>query len=215
MSKNRKILSLYHRLIRKYGEPEKIWSYWLFRKKRSEDREIIAIGAILTQRTSWRNAEMALENLKRENLLSLKKIASIKDKERFKQIIRPAGFVNAKAETLMSFSSDLVRNYKNIENLRKEKTLTLRTRLLSIKGIGSETADTILLYALDKPSFVIDEYTRRFVVRHKLSEDLSYEGLKKLFEDSLPKDLKIFQNYHVLIIVDQKGKEKSLMRDFR
>ena len=88
----------------------------------------------------------------------------------------------------------------------------LRNKLLQVYGIGPETADTILLYALDKPTFVIDEYTKRFVEKYKLStENKTYDYPKEMFEDVLPKDVVLYQNYHVLIIVDAKGKEASRM----
>jgi endonuclease-3 related protein len=96
--------------------------------------------------------------------------------------------------------------------MAQENMLDLRRQLLSVYGIGPETADTILTYALDKPSFIIDEYAKRFVQKYKLTNKLLYGDLKEFFEWSLPSDLEIYRNYHILMIIDQKGKEPSMMK---
>lgn len=209
-----KIYGLYRELLIKYGASKNYWPQWGAAKKSSRDREIIAIGAFLTQRTSWHNADLALKNLKRANLLSLGKIAGLEANKLIKltELIKVAGFYKVKPKRIFDFASFIVKNYDGIEGFRKEKLEIAREKLLSLSGIGPETADTLLLYALDKPSFVIDEYTRRFVVKYDLSTDLDYDSLKNLFEKNLPRSAKIYQNYHTFIIVDIKGPEKSRMR---
>lgn len=211
MEKRGRIYSLYLELWEKYGPAEKYWPQWCARKKTPKTREIIAIGAILTQRTSWHNANLALKNLKKEGLLSLEKIAQLKDFDWLTELIRSAGFYQTKPKRLFDFCSFIVKEYGTLEKFRKENLTLAREKLLSLKGIGPETADTILLYALDKPTFVIDEYTKRFVKKYELAGKFTDDYLKDLFEKSLPKEAEIYQNYHVLIIVDQKGEAGSKM----
>ncbi|PIS38946.1 MAG: endonuclease [Candidatus Nealsonbacteria bacterium CG08_land_8_20_14_0_20_43_11] len=205
------VYQLYHRLYEKHGDPESFWPQWCAKKKTDSLREIIAIGAILTQRTSWHNADLALTNLKKKNLLSIKKTADIDKPEKLKELIRPAGFYQTKPKRLLALSSFIVNEYGSLRKFMAEELPVAREKLLSLHGIGPETADTILLYALDKPTFVVDEYTRRFVKQKKLSADLSYAGLKGFFEKNLPKDAVVFQNFHALIIIEQKGRKGSIM----
>lgn len=209
---NKKVYTLYHDLLKKHGEAEKFWPQWCAAKKTAKDRGLIAIGAILTQRTSWNNAHLALKNLKRGKLLSLKNIAGLTNLNKLTNLTRPAGFYQTKPRRVFEFASFVTKNYINIDRLKKENLRTARDKLLSLYGIGPETADTILLYALDKLSFVIDEYTKRFVARHLSPENITYDFLKDLFENNLPKKVGVYQNYHTLIIVDQKGEEGSFMK---
>lgn len=199
-----KIYQLYLDLLKKCGSPRDYWPQWCKKEKTLRDREIIAIGAILTQRTSWRNAQMALENLKRADLLSFDKIAKLDSCELLVPLVRVAGFYNSKPKRLFTLCSFIVRNYGNIKGLLREKLKDVREKLLIISGIGLETADTILLYALDKPSFVIDEYTKRLVGKEHLVENFDYDYLKELFEKNLPMDVGVYQNFHALIILSQK-----------
>lgn len=207
-----KIYALYQELLQKYGLPDKIWPQWCAKKNTTKDRELIAIGAILTQRTSWRNADLALRNLKKERLLSLNKIAKLTNLNKLTKLIRPAGFYQTKPKRLYGLASFIVKNYKNLTKFAKEDLGIARSKLLNLYGIGPETADTILLYALDEPSFVIDEYTKRFVAKNLSLKNINYDSLKKLFEDNLPKNVEVYQNYHTLIIIEQKGLKGSLMR---
>jgi len=210
-----KISQLYLGLLKKYGSPEKYWPQWCKKEKSLKERETIALGAILTQRTSWRNAEMALASLKKTGLLSLKKIAGLDSPEPLVELIRVAGFYQTKPRRLFEFCRYIAEKYGGIENFRRlagENLTEARRELLSLYGIGPETADTILLYALDKPSFVVDEYTRRLVTKEKLATDLSYENLKKLFEEGLPRDVRIYQDLHALIIFSQKEESGWGMR---
>lgn len=206
-----KIFGLYQKLIKEYGEGKSYWPQWCAEMKDVVLREKILIGMILVQRTSWHNANIALKQLRGANLLRVKKIADLKDLRELTDIIRPAGFYQSKPARLQNLCRLVVSEYKNINNLIKEEVGIIRNRLLSIKGIGKESADTIMLYSLDKPVFIVDEYTKRFVVNNQLSMDFNYDFLQSEFEKNLPRDYRVFQNYHALIIVDQKGKENSLM----
>lgn len=205
------IYQLYHELYEKHGDPVKLWPQWCAKKKNKRLRDLITIGAILTQRTSWRNADIALNNLKRKNFLSLKAIAEFKSPDKLTELIRPAGFYQTKPKRLFNLASFVVKKYGGLENFMREDLESAREKLLGLYGIGPETADVILLYALDKPSFVIDEYTKRLVAKRKLSQRTTYDDLKRLIEDNLPKDVTIYQNFHTLIIVEQKGREHYRM----
>jgi endonuclease-3 related protein len=210
-SKNR-IIELFAGLRKTYGDPQRFWPYWCAKKKTKRDREMIIIGAVLTQRMGWRNVDMALINLRQAGLLSLAKIARLKNLKKLTQLIRPVGFFQTKPQRLFDTASFVMREYGSVGKTMKENSAVLREKLLAIKGIGPETADTILLYALDKPVFVIDEYTKRFAQQHRLSKDVSYEHLQNLFETKLSKNPRLFQNFHALIIVSQKGGQGSMMK---
>ena len=205
------IYNLYLELLRKHGKGEKFWPQWCAQTKDLKLREIIAIGAILTQRTSWHNADLALKNLKKENLLSLKKISDLLDFELLTKLIRPAGFYQSKPKRLFEFSSFIINKYGNLENFKNEDIKKARSELLSCYGIDPETADTLLLYSLDRPSFIVDAYTKRLVKEKSLVTEFDYDHLKKIFEKSLPLDIEIYQNFHTLIIVEQKGEIESKM----
>jgi len=207
--RNKRIYQLYLDLLKKYGSPEKFWPQWCQKEKSLHDREIIALGAILTQRTSWRNAETALINLKKAGLLSLEKIAELGSYEPLVPQVRVVGFYKTKPRRVWEFCLTVIRDFGGIGGFREyaEKDLQgAREKLLGLYGIGPETADTILLYALDKSSFVIDEYTRRLVVRNGLIKNLDYMSLKNFFEENLPFDVRIYQDFHALIIFSQKEK---------
>lgn len=206
-----KIYKTYLELYKKHSDPVSLWPQWCAKEKDDVLREIIAIGAILTQRTGWRNANLALKNLKKENLLSLNRIAALANLKKLAELTRPAGFYQTKPKRLFILASFIVKEYGSLKNFGKENLEIAKNKLLDLYGIGPETADTILLYALDKPTFVIDEYTRRLVKQMRLSNDLNYDNLKQLFEENLPKDITVFQNFHALIIIEQKGRKHSLM----
>lgn len=156
----------------------------------------IIIGAILTQNTSWKNVEKALYNLSKNNLIGLEKLKKIK-KDKLAELIRPSGYYNQKAERLKIMADFLLKN--PMEKLKKLPTEELRKKLLDVKGIGPETADSIILYAFQKPAFVIDAYTKRIFERLGFKEK-TYEQLQKLFTDSLEKDHKVFNEYHALLV---------------
>jgi len=199
---------LYKELKRKYGMPEGQWKLWCRRPKIEREREEVIIGAILTQRTNWKNVELALNNLKKAKINSLKSILRLGEK-RLAPLIRPSGFYQTKANYLFHLVEFILRNYGNLEKMRKANLKELRKQLLKLKGIGSETADSILLYALDKTVFVVDEYTRRLVKERGLVDNLSYAFLQKLFEKNLRKDFRLYQDFHALIVISEKIKNRK------
>jgi endonuclease-3 related protein len=166
----------------------------------------IIVGAILTQNTNWANVEKAIANLKAAGDLTLDALHSI-ELAKLAELIRPAGYFNIKAKRLKNFIDWLFDDYGGeLANLQSIGTDRLREELLSIKGIGRETADSILLYALERPVFVVDAYTARITLRHRLIEPgADYEQLRQLFESSLPEDVQLFNEYHALLV--RTGKE--------
>jgi len=166
----------------------------------------VMVGAILTQNTNWKNVEKAIKNLKKLNLLSVDKLHSIAIIDLAEQI-RPAGYFNIKAGRLKNLIDFIVDRYDgNLSELLKDRTEVLREGLLSVKGIGPETADSILLYAARRHVFVIDAYTYRILTRHSIiEEEASYYELQQLFMDHLAEDHALFNEFHALIV--QAGKE--------
>ena len=183
--------------------PKGQWKLWCKRPKTEREREEVIIGAILTQRTNWRNVELAINNLKRVKINSLNNIYRLSAKK-LAPLIKSSGFYQTKSQYLFNLAKFVVKNHGGLEKIRKTELKTLREELLKLKGIGPETADSILLYALDKPIFVIDEYTRRLVKKRGLADNLSYPFLQKLFEENLKKDFRLYQDFHALIVIDGK-----------
>ena len=166
----------------------------------------IVTGAILTQNTNWANVEKAIKNLKSTENLTSEKLHHI-DISMLAELIRPAGYYNIKAKRLKNFVNWLFDNYEGeMSNLELVDTDRLREELLAIKGIGYETTDSILLYALGRPVFVVDAYTARIAMRHKLVDPgADYEQFRELFESNLPEDVQLFNEYHALLV--RAGKE--------
>jgi len=164
------------------------------------------VGAILTQNTNWKNVEKAIENLKEKNLISLDALCSVSTAE-LAQEIRPAGYYNIKARRLKNLINFIVNHYHgDLDTLLGDETRTLRRGLLSVNGIGPETADSILLYAANRPVFVIDAYTHRILSRHGMTEEqVTYQELQELFMDNLPDDSSLFNEFHALIV--ETGKD--------
>ena len=164
------------------------------------------IGAILTQNTNWKNVEKAISNIKNEGLLDPFKLNSISKKE-LEILIMPSGFYRLKAERLKNFLEYFIKDFNgSVEKMKKLNRDELRDYLLSIKGIGKETADSIILYALNKAIFVVDAYTQRILSRHnliKLGED--YDVIQSIFHKTLPENVKLFNEYHALLV--KIGKE--------
>ncbi len=162
----------------------------------------IAVGAILTQNTNWGNVEKAINNLKHTGKLNAKALHEMPH-ERLASLIKPAGYFNIKSKRLKHFLAFLADQYKgSMKQMGKEEPQALRERLLDINGIGPETADSILLYALEIPVFVIDAYTKRVLQRHKLvPEKTTYHEIQSLFHDNLPRDLNLFNEYHALFVM--------------
>ncbi len=166
----------------------------------------IVTGAILTQNTNWANVEKAIANLKAADLLTPEKLHHL-DVSQLAELIRPAGYYNIKAKRLKNFINWLFENYDGmLTNLECLDTDQLRVELLAVRGVGRETADSILLYAFDRAIFVVDAYTARIAFRHQLIEpDADYERLRELFQSNLPQDIQLFNEYHALLV--KLGKE--------
>lgn len=161
----------------------------------------ICLGALLTQNTNWANVEKAIWNLKDKSLLDPRKLFYLSE-ESLAELIRPAGYFRVKAKRVKEFLIFLREETRfDLKELEAKDIQTLRSRLLSIKGIGPETADSMLLYAFNKPSFVVDNYTFRICNRHTLvPEDISYEELRNFFMDVLPQDVYLYNEYHALMV---------------
>jgi endonuclease-3 related protein len=164
----------------------------------------IMVGAVLTQNTNWSNVEKAIANLKAAGLLAPAALAALPAAE-LAELIRPAGYHNLKAARLKNLFV-LIEEQGGVEALLEQPTATLRELLLGVKGIGPETADSIVLYAAGRPVFVVDAYTHRILFRHGLiSEDCDYFQMQELFMDNLEEDAALFNEYHALIV--RVGKE--------
>ncbi|WP_446009526.1 endonuclease III domain-containing protein [Candidatus Electrothrix sp.] len=165
----------------------------------------IMVGAILTQNTNWQNVEKAIANLKMAGVLSLPAMAVL-EKEKLAEYIRPAGYYNIKAGRLQNLFAMIAEQWDNdLEYLLQQPVAVLREQLLSVKGIGPETADSMVLYAAEQPVFVVDAYTHRILSRHGLiPEDADYFQIQEIFMDSLEEDTVLFNEYHALLV--QVGK---------
>ncbi len=187
-----RLLEIYRRLFDFFG-PLNWWP--------AKDELEIAVGAILTQNTNWRNAEKAIRNLKQKGLLSVNALSKIKEED-LSYEIRSCGYYRIKAKRIKNFIKHIVERFdSDLKRFLSLDTESLRNELLSIKGIGPETADCILLYAAKRPVFVVDEYTFRILRRHNLIWDqISYEDLQKIFMENLPADVEMFSQFHALIV---------------
>lgn len=213
------IMRWYKKLRGIYGAPQGQWTLWCRRPKTDSEREQVMMEAILTQRTNWRNVELAIAALRKARLLSLSVFARAyrKDPVRTALLIKSSGFYQQKAERLCGLAEYVQIRYGGIAAMKKALPARLRDELLLLNGIGPETADSILLYALDKSIFVVDEYTRRFLFKIKKmcntfqpSQEIvtdSYNNIQKLFEKNLKKDPWLYQDFHALIVID--GKERN------
>jgi len=192
-----RLTEIYQLLFQRFG-PQHWWP--------GQTQFEIITGAILTQNTNWGNVEKAIVNLRAAELLTPKKLHDIKVSS-LAELIRPAGYYNIKAKRLKNFANWLFENYNGqLKELEKADTERLRTELLAVKGIGRETADSILLYALNRCVFVVDAYTARVVFRHELiGPGAGYEEIRELFESNLPGETKLFNEYHALLV--RVGKE--------
>ena len=166
----------------------------------------VAVGAILTQNTNWGNVARAITALKDQDLLTPQALHELPETE-LARLIRPAGYYNLKARRLKNFLDFLANHFENsMARMSAADLASLRPALLGIKGVGPETADSILLYALAKPTFVVDAYTFRILSRHGLiNEGCAYEELRQLFMEHLPAQVPLYQEYHALLV--RLGKE--------
>ena len=188
----KRITDIYKALYKAYG-PQGWWP--------AKGRLEVIIGAILTQNTSWSNVEKAIVNLKKEKVVSVPALTRIRQ-AKLARLIRPAGYFNIKAARIKNFIKYLNKNYQgSLIRMFKEDLKALREQLLDIKGIGPETADSILLYAGGKPIFVIDAYTKRILLCRGLARksDL-YDDIQRLFMGNLKKDARLFNEYHALLV---------------
>ena len=186
------LLELYARLYNAFG-PRHWWP--------ADSGFEVAVGAILTQNTAWRNVTKAITNLKAAHLLAPRSLHDVPIRE-LAEAIRPAGYFNVKARRLKNFVDFLFEESDgDFERFFTKDLHALRDELLSVNGIGPETADSILLYAGNKPTFVVDAYTKRIFVRHKLiSEEARYGELQALFMNNLEQDTTMFNEYHALLV---------------
>jgi len=182
----------YNKLLRAFG-PQHWWP--------GDTPFEVIVGAILTQNTAWTNVEKAIHNLKKAKLLTPGKLHDLSQDE-IAKYIRPAGYFNIKAKRLKHFLNYLFDNYGgNLKKMFKKRTDALRRELLSVNGIGPETADSILLYAGNHPVFVVDAYTKRIFSRHQVVKtDADYHNIQELFMKNLPHVVKMFNEYHALIV---------------
>ena len=185
------LLEVYRRLLRAYG-PQGWWP--------AETPFEVMVGAVLTQATAWRNVERAIARLKAAGVLSHQGIAALPPKE-LEELVRPSGFFRQKARRLRALVK-LVLDHGDVEALLSLPPEELREKLLSVPGIGPETADSILLYAAGHPAFVVDAYTKRILHRLGLlpEEAAPYAEVQRMFQENLPQDPQLYGEYHALLV---------------
>ncbi|MGY4687007.1 endonuclease [Petrotoga sp. DB-2] len=189
-----RVYEIYKDLYDYYG-PQHWWP--------ADDWFEVTVGAILTQNTSWNNVEKSIENLKQRDLLEPEKLSKIEEDD-LAQLIRSSGFYNLKSKRLKNFLEWLKKYNYDTDKIKNKSVTSLREELLSIKGIGKETADSILLYAFEMPVFVIDAYTKRMFSRLGLILSREYDEFQNFFEKNLTKDVQLYNEYHALIVKHSK-----------
>ncbi len=193
MNRPQAINDIYERLFARFG-PQHWWP--------GETPFEVMVGAVLTQNTAWSNVEKAIANLKGQGLLNLASLFALPPPLLAEQI-RPCGYFNLKAARLHNLLSLIADRFdSDLDRFFATPLAALRQQLLEVKGIGPETADSILLYAAGKPIFVVDAYTHRLLSRHGLisEEEADYHEIQALFMDALPADPALFNEYHALIV---------------
>jgi len=191
-NKDHSLLSIYETLFAHYGDLK-----WWPAKTPFE----VIVGAILTQNTNWSNVELAIANF--GNDLTPEFIANV-DIMKLASIIRPAGFFNQKANYLKAVTAWFAGYDYNVTSVQQEPLSKLRSELLSVKGIGQETADSILLYTFGFPTFVVDAYTIRLCERFPVEAGSKYSDVKSVFENSLPLFANLYNNFHAFIVINAK-----------
>lgn len=161
----------------------------------------VLVGAVLTQNTNWGNVEKAIANIKTQGVMSFDDLHALEITE-LAELIRPSGYYNVKAKRLHNLLQMIFDNYNgDLEFFIEEELYTARDALLEVKGVGPETADAILLYACNKPIFVVDAYTHRIFHRHNMiEEETDYHSMQELFMDGLEQNTEIYNEYHALIV---------------
>jgi len=199
---------LHNTLLKKFGN----LNWWpmdksYHKRNDSDPRFEVIIGAVLTQNTAWSNVEKALENLKSKNMLNISKISKLNMKN-LQNLIKPSGFFNQKAERLKNLAAYLKNNYNgDLDNFFDREINTIREELLSLNGIGPETADSIILYAGNLPIFVVDAYTKRICERLPMDTNISYDEIQSYFQreitDNYKKEelTKIYNELHAMIVI--------------
>jgi endonuclease-3 related protein len=192
MNLHNELLEIYEKMNRYFGDLK----WWP-----GDGPFEVMVGAILTQNTAWTNVEKAIAALKNKDLLYPQALLRLADED-LAELIRPSGYYRLKASRLKSFLRFFTENYfGNVKTIQQEDLWVLRERLLGVWGIGRETADSILLYACEKPVFVVDAYTKRILYRHHLiAKDLTYEEVQALFMQNLPHDRSLFNQFHALLV---------------
>jgi len=186
------IHQVFQRLLEAFG-PQHWWP--------AETALEVIIGAILTQNTAWTNVAKAIAQLRQADLLTVPAMTLV-DEARLRELIRPSGYYNQKAHRLKLFFEHLEQHWqRDLEAFLAQPLGALREELLSLRGIGPETADSIILYAANQPSFVVDLYTHRVCSRHNwVPEDYDYHRLRDFFMDVLEPEVDFFQEFHALLV---------------
>ncbi|MCI0334041.1 MAG: endonuclease III domain-containing protein [Planctomycetes bacterium] len=186
------LLRAYDRLLTAFG-PQRWWP--------GDSPFEIAVGAVLVQNTAWRNVERAIANLRDAGVMEPRALYALPPEE-LAELIRPAGYFQVKARRLRNLLKFVVEEYDgSLDAMFRTDVATLREQLLSIHGIGPETADAILLYAGGLPTFVVDTYTHRVSARHGwVGYDADYHEIKDHFESGLPADAPLYNEYHALLV---------------
>jgi endonuclease-3 related protein len=185
------VRTAYPRLYERFG-PQRWWP--------AENPFEVMVGAVLTQNTNWRNVEQAIINLKKARLMNPEKMYL--NRRRLPALIKPSGFYRQKVKKLTAFLKYFLANYRgDLRQLKRRPTGVIRKELLNVWGIGPETADSMLLYALDRPVFVIDAYTRRILSRHRIANAaMTYNNMQVLFSRRLKPVSRIYNEYHALLV---------------
>lgn len=186
------LYAIYKTLFKAFG-PQKWWP--------AKTRFEVIAGAVLTQNTAWANVERAINNLKNAGLLSIKLLHETSERK-LHNLLKPSGYFRVKSNRLKNTVNFLINNYNgNLHRFFKEPLKEARRKLLEVKGIGPETADSILLYAGKKPIFVVDAYTRRIFERMGISgRSAGYEDIQNLFMKNIPHSIRLYNEYHALIV---------------
>jgi endonuclease-3 related protein len=194
--KGKTLVEMYERLLRVLG-PRDWWP--------AESLFEVIVGAILTQNTSWANVEKAIDNLKRAGILTPVGIKGV-DYDELAQVIKPSGFYRLKASRLKRFIDFFYDEFDgDMSRMRSQDLGSMREKLLKVDGIGPETADSIILYALEKPIFVVDAYTKRIFSRHNLISDTwNYEEVQGMVMGELGRDVGMYNEFHALLVFSGK-----------
>jgi endonuclease-3 related protein len=187
-----KLQSAYDRMFAAFG-PQHWWP--------GDGPFEVMVGAVLTQNTSWKNVERAIDNLREAGVMDARALYELPIDE-LAELVRPAGYFRIKAKRLRALVAFVVERYDgSLEAMFQTDLATLREELLAVHGIGPETADSILLYAGNLPTFVVDTYTHRVLARHGwIGYEAGYDEIKDYFESSLPQDVALYNEYHALLV---------------